>query len=222
VCQVLPAAGLEIEDGDDFSASRDGGKSTDLIALGSANDIGVLLNINPTSQLAVTKTGNGSGTVTTADGVIRCGATCTATYTSGTAVNPSETPDARSFFTGWSGLCTGSGSCAFTMNTDTAITANFVLGEKLTVALAGTGNGSVTNKDGAINCANAGGTCSSLYAPGSAVSPTAAPAGTSVFGGWSGACTGTDPNVCSVTMNSVQSVTATFNPPPPDFTMTPA
>jgi uncharacterized repeat protein (TIGR01451 family) len=176
----------------------------------------------PIFKLTAAKTGNGSGTVTTADGGISCGTTCSATYLSGTVANVGETPDASSVFAGWSGACTGTGACAVTISADMTVSANFVLGEKLSVALAGTGSGSVTSKDGGINCANAGGNCSSLYAPGTAVSLTAAPAAPSVFGGWSGACTGTDPNVCSVTMNSVQSVTATFNPPPPDFTLSPA
>jgi uncharacterized repeat protein (TIGR01451 family) len=176
----------------------------------------------PVFKLTVTKTGNGSGTITTVGGGISCGTTCSATYLSGTVVDVGEAPDATSVFAGWSGACTGTGACGITMNADTTVAANFVLGEKLSVALAGTGSGSVTSKDGAINCASSGGNCSSLYAPGTTVSLTAAPAAPSVFGGWSGACTGADPNVCSVTMNSVQSVTAMFNPPPPDFTLTPA
>jgi uncharacterized repeat protein (TIGR01451 family) len=179
----------------------------------------------PVFKLTVTKTGNGSGTVTSStgpNGTINCGSACSATYLSGTVVNVGETRDANSAFAGWSGACTGAGACSVTMNAAQSVTANFVLGEKLSVALAGSGSGSVTSKDGGISCANAGGNCSSVYVPGTSVSLTAAPAAPSVFGGWSGACTGTDPNVCSVTMNSVQSVTATFNPPPPDFTLTPA
>lgn len=176
----------------------------------------------PIFKLTVTITGNGSGTVTTADGGINCGTTCTAMYLSGTGLQVNETPDANSVFAGWSGACTGTGACGFAISADTTVTANFVLGEKLSIVLAGSGSGSVTSKDGAINCANVGGTCSSLYVPATAVSLTAAAAGASVFGAWSGACTGTDPNTCSVTMNSVQTVTATFNPPPPDFTLAPA
>ena len=176
----------------------------------------------PVFKLTVSKTGNGSGTITTPDGGINCGAACTAIYVSGTGLQVNQAPDANSVFAGWSGACTGSGACAVTMSADMTVTANFVLGEKLSVAFAGGGSGSVVSKDGAINCANAGGTCSSLYLPGTAVSLTAAAAGSSVFGAWSGACTGTDPNTCSVTMNSVQSVTATFNPPPGDFSLIPA
>jgi len=52
--------------------------------------------------------------------------------------------------------------------------------------------------------------------PGTSVSLKAAPSGNSVFGGWSGACSGTDPSNCTLTLNADESVTATFNPPP-DF-----
>jgi uncharacterized repeat protein (TIGR01451 family) len=176
----------------------------------------------PVFKLTTTKTGNGSGTVTTADGGINCGPNCSATYLSGTVVNVGETPDANSVFTGWSGACTGTGACAVTMGADMTVTTNFVLGEKLSVVLAGSGTGSVTSEDGGINCANSGRNCSSLYPPGTPVSLTATLVAPSVFGGWSGACSGSDPNTCAVVMNSVQSVTATFNSPPPDFTLTPA
>lgn len=174
--------------------------------------------------LTVTKTGNGSGTVTSnpgASGAVNCGSACSAIYLSGTTVSVNASPDANSVFAGWSGACTGTGPCTLTMNADQSVTARFMPGVKLNVAVAGSGSGSVTSKDGGINCTSSVGNCSSLYLPGASVSLTAAPASTSSFGGWSGACTGTDPNVCPVTMNSVQSVTATFNPVP-DFTLAPA
>jgi len=64
--------------------------------------------------------------------------------------------------------------------------------------------------------------CSASYPQGTSVSLSATPAGTSsVFTGWSGACTGNDPNACSITMNSNQTVTATFSEAM-DFTLTPA
>jgi len=177
-----------------------------------------------TSKLTVTRTGNGSGTVTVLtdlNGNYACTNGCTGIYATGTVFTVLESPDANSFFAGWGSACTGTGPCIVTMDADKSLTANFVMGEKLSVALAGTGTGSVTSKDSAINCPNSAGNCSAFYLPGTSVSLTAAPAGTSAFAGWSGACTGTDPNVCSVTMNSVQSVTATFNPPP-DFILAPA
>lgn len=88
----------------------------------------------------------------------------------------------------------------------------------LTVTDAGKGSGTVTAGVGAINC---GSTCSANYAQGTSVSLTATPGANSIFSGWSGACMGSDPNTCTVTMNSAQAVTATFGPAP-DFTLSPA
>jgi uncharacterized repeat protein (TIGR01451 family) len=194
---------------------------TDLVP---ANNTATQTNtVVPVFTLTAAKTGNGTGTVTSDPGIngpIDCGTSCSATYLSGTVVNVGENSDASSLFAGWSGACSGTGStCTITMDANKSVTANFVLGIQLNVSLAGSGTGTVTSNDGVINCASSSGTCSSLYLPGTSVSLTAAPAGTSVFGGWSGACTGTDPKVCSITLNSNQSVTATFNPPP-DFILT--
>lgn len=95
----------------------------------------------------------------------------------------------------------------------------------LTVARAGSGTGTVTSTDGDIDC---GATCAQSYATGTTVTLNAAPDTGSTFGGWSGGgCSGT--GSCMVTMNSSQTVTATFtmtgggggNPPPPSGNATP-
>jgi uncharacterized repeat protein (TIGR01451 family) len=87
----------------------------------------------------------------------------------------------------------------------------------LTVAKAGNGSGTIQSGS-SIDC---GTTCSATFLSGNTVALLAVPSSTSVFAGWSGGCTGTDPNVCRVTMNSNQSVTAQFVPAP-DFTLNPA
>ncbi len=79
----------------------------------------------------------------------------------------------------------------------------------VTVSLAGTGTGTVTDGS-AISCPNS---CSGSYAQGSTVSLTATPAPGSVFTGWSGDCTGTAG--CGVTIDSDKAVTATFRQLPP-------
>src|SRR3984893_9061900 len=119
-------------------------------------------DVVPIFKLSVAKTGNGSGTVTSDPG-INCGSVCSATYLSQAGVTLSATADANSLFAGWSGACTGTATCGVTMNADQAVTANFLLGVKLSVVLAGGGSGSVTSKDNAISCSNSGGICSSLY-----------------------------------------------------------
>jgi uncharacterized repeat protein (TIGR01451 family) len=90
----------------------------------------------------------------------------------------------------------------------------------LTVTKAGNGSGTVT--DNGMSGLNCGSTCSANYLQGTSVSLSATPAGDSVFTGWSGACTGSDPNGCSIAMNSNQTVTATFSQPQQGFTLAPA
>ena len=161
--------------------------------------------------VAVSKAGNGTGTVSSAPGGIACGASCGALFDGGGSVTLTATPDASSNFTGWSGGgCTGTGTCTLTMDAGKTVTATFAL-KSLTVGVtkAGAGTGSVTSSPAGITCP---GTCLASYLYGTSVTLTAAASGTSRFAGWSGACSGTGPCVLSLTAN--QAVTATFNPPP--------
>ena len=77
------------------------------------------------STYALTVTKVGAGTVTSAPAGIDCGATCTASYASGTSVTLTATPAAGSAFSGWSGACSGTGSCQVTMSAARAVTATF-------------------------------------------------------------------------------------------------
>ena len=68
--------------------------------------------VNTTYTLTITPSGTGSGTVTSNTGGINCGATCSASYTSGTSVILTATPTSGSTFAGWSGACANtSGTC---------------------------------------------------------------------------------------------------------------
>ena len=91
----------------------------------------------------------------------------------------------------------------------TGVTSTFTL----SVSTAGSGSGSITSKDGTILCFDAGGTCSAKYPTGTSVVLSATPDGSSTFTAWNGACTGTAPDSCTVTINSDQTVTATFDIP---------
>ena len=77
-----------------------------------------------TASVAVLKVGAGSGTVTSSPAGIVCGASCSASYASGTVVTLTAAPAAGSTFTGWSGACTGAGSCTVTMSA-AVVTASF-------------------------------------------------------------------------------------------------
>ena len=77
-------------------------------------------------SLTITKSGAGTGTVTSTPTGINCGSNCSS-YSSGT-ITLNATPDACSIFLGWTGEgCSGTGTCAVTMNSGKAVTAIFDL-----------------------------------------------------------------------------------------------
>lgn len=75
----------------------------------------------------------------------------------------------------------------------------------VTVALNGSGGGTVTSDPNGINC---GTSCAQALTNGVMVSLSAAPDQQSSFSGWSGACSGN--GACDVVINGIDSVTATF------------
>jgi hypothetical protein len=67
----------------------------------------------------------GAGTVTSTPIGIDCGATCSANFTTGLPVVLTAAPAMGSVFAGWSGGCSGTGSCSLTMDNDKTVTATF-------------------------------------------------------------------------------------------------
>jgi hypothetical protein len=151
--------------------------------------------------------GAGSGSVTSMPAGINCSADCNNTYIYNTAVTLVANPAPGSVFNGWSGACSGTGTCSVTMSQARFVRATFsVATYTLTLSLIGAGGGTVTSKPAGINC---GTDCSERYNPNTVVTLTAEPSSFPPdFKSWSGACTGT--GSCTVTMNQAKSVTATF------------
>ena len=73
--------------------------------------------------LTVSLAGAGSGSIAASG--ISCPGKCSQTYPSGTLVAVTATPAAGSTFSGWSGACTGAGTCNVTMSADQSVSANF-------------------------------------------------------------------------------------------------
>ncbi len=124
-------------------------------------------------------------------------------------VQLAATPATGSVFAGWSGACSGAAACSVTVNAVSSVTATFnipMTSFPLTVALAGSGTGTVSSSPSGINC---GQTCSANFTSGTVVQLSETPATGSKFTGWSGACSGTA--ACSVTLNAAATVTATFD-----------
>ncbi|WP_395853825.1 cellulase family glycosylhydrolase [Cystobacter fuscus] len=81
---------------------------------------------NPNSfTLTATKAGTGSGTVSSSPSGIDCGSTCTANYSSGASVTLTATAASGSTFAGWSGACSGTGTCTVSMTAARSVTATF-------------------------------------------------------------------------------------------------
>jgi Fe-S cluster biogenesis protein NfuA len=179
-----------------------------VVTIDDAKSVTATFNrVKPT--LTVSKAGTGTGSVSSSPAGIDCGSTCSADFDQGTVVTLTAAAGANSTFVGWSGACTGTGSCTVTMDAAKSVTATFNLVKRtLTVNKAGTGTGSVTSSPGGIDC---GSTCSADFDHGTVVTLTATPALGSTFTGWSGACTGS--GSCVVTMDASKSVTATFDLP---------
>jgi len=206
----------------------------------SVNSVNAVSNASSASVAAnyplnvVKNLGAGSSaSVTSLDGFINCGATCSYQYTTNASVKLTAVPDGVSQLTSWSGVvCTGAGesqtsnTCTFDVGNITGssstVTANFSkITYLLTVAknggTAGLGSGTVQSNtsggspDGFINC---GSTCTHTYDINSQVILKESPDSIATFAGWAGASCleGNQTSAtCTVLMNAAKTVTANFN-----------
>jgi hypothetical protein len=95
------------------------------------------------NTLTVAKTGG--GTVASAPAGIDCGQTCSSSFAPGASVTLTATPASGWSFTGWSGACTGTGTCSIVMNSTAAVTASFKDVQKPVLTVSALPDGSVTN-----------------------------------------------------------------------------
>jgi hypothetical protein len=90
-------------------------------------NVGVIASIlidDDQYTLSVSK--SGSGSVSSADGGIGCGAVCSASYDEGTTVTLTATPTSGHNFTGWGGACSGTATtCVVSINNTASVTASF-------------------------------------------------------------------------------------------------
>ena len=173
----------------------------------------VVTNVYATGVvLDITKTGVGTGTVSSSPTGIICGAGCTTanmTVAPNTPVTLTAAAAVGSTFTGWSGGgCSGTApTCTVPMSASSSVTANF---DPVTYPLTATttGSGTITSSPGSINCPAS---CSDSFNYSTTVTLTATPQAGQAFTGWGGACSGTAPT-CTVTMDQARNVTASFVP----------
>jgi hypothetical protein len=168
----------------------------------------------PPLTLSVTTAGDGSGTISSSPTGIDCSSTCSHGFVTGAQVTLTATASPGASFTGWSGDCSGTGTCTVTMGDDAAVTATFERDRGMTVSKGGNGSGIVTSSPAGIAC---GSTCNHDFAHGTPVTLAATPAVGSVFSGWSGECSGT--GACDVSMTATRSTTASFTLIPETLTL---
>lgn len=210
------------------------------VAMDMNHAVSAIFTVDPTATaspapqyvLAVSRDGDGSGTVSSTPLGIACGSTCTSFYPAGTTVTLSADPASGAVFSGWLGDCTGDGPCTLTMDVSHFVSAVFTPPptptpaptvepiptrtpsptstsqelESLAVQKGGTGFGRVTSTPAGINC---GGACTATFSKGTMVTLTATALPGSTFAGWLGDCMGQD--VCVVTVDRYVSVAAIFN-----------
>jgi len=151
---------------------------------------------------------------------------CSARWEYGpTSITLTATPSANSVFLGWaSRWCSGTGPCVLSPATQLdqmqmEIRPLFEIQlYGFSIEPAGSGSGKVAFSPARADCIVAGGVagldCWHLFARSTPLTLTADPTGGSTFGGWAGACSGTQPT-CTVVVNADTRVTARFNAPRP-------
>lgn len=158
-------------------------------------------------SLAITTLGDGDGEVTSNPLGIACGLDCSEQFPHGTTVELTANPAPGTVFSGWSGACTGTGSCSVLVTAATSVTATFALTQHV-LTVTRTGNGTGVVKATGIFC---GSDCTQTYPYGRVVSLVATADANSAFAGWSGACAGATGIECIVTITDATNVTAKFS-----------
>jgi hypothetical protein len=95
-----------------------------IVVMNSAQNVSATFVTGASFNLAAAI--SGSGSVASAPSGISCGSsTCDASFASGAQVTLTATPATGDIFTGWSGACSGTGSCIVTMSAAESVTAMF-------------------------------------------------------------------------------------------------
>lgn len=104
---AIPAAGWSFVG---WSGSCSGGGPCSVPGVGAVTAT-FQQNMTPGCVLGVERQGPGQGTVVSAPAGINCGPDCREPYPCGSLVTLTAVPAAGSVFSGWSGACTGLGTC---------------------------------------------------------------------------------------------------------------
>ncbi|MFA5348889.1 MAG: hypothetical protein WC309_00790 [Candidatus Paceibacterota bacterium] len=186
-----------------------------VVTMTNNKNVTATFNGNISSAYTLTVNASGSGAVTSSPTGLTCrNSVCKQTFSAGTPVTLTATPDSGATFENWEGDFSGIGSCTLVMDRDKTITAIFGDNESynLSASKIGTGTGSIISQlptAGAISCGSGCTGVSKSFTKGTTVSLIATAIGESTFTGWSGVCNNTVPT-CTFVMDSPKDVAAEF------------
>lgn len=125
---TLTASALSGSTFSGWSGACSGTSRTCTLSMSQAMSASANFNLRPVSQtLSVTRTGDGSGTVSSSPSGINCGSSCSASFDDGQKVTLTASASSSAVFAGWSGACSGSSAtCSVTMTQARSATAEFI------------------------------------------------------------------------------------------------
>jgi uncharacterized repeat protein (TIGR02543 family) len=178
---------------------------------GTAREVSLTCTSSTLHTLTVTQPTGGRVT----GGPIDCGDTCSVAFAPGNEVELTATPASGFVFDGWTGDCSGKGTCTVTMDGDHAVGATFRQTHRLALSVTQV-NGdlfnpwvaTITSQPAGLEPCSLGGfgfastSCFGFFVEGTEVTLRHLGPGNRQ---WSGACAGTAPT-CTVTMSGFRSV----------------
>lgn len=164
-------------------------------------------------RITVTRTGAGTGTISSSPPGIACGSTCSGVFPGNVSLVAGAGGD--STFETWTGPCSGAGTCVIPAGTSAVtVGAQFALSgdASIRVAFGGSAAGAVAILRNGTWLATCTSSCERTVEPGDVLELKAtSPVG---FSGFSAGCTASGPQSCTVTAAAgANTVSATFAPP---------
>ncbi len=182
----------------------------------------------PSNTYTISITPPSNGTITSSDGSISCGGTCSSAFATGTVVTLTETPASGYTFSSWGGNCSGTQTtCSLTLTSGMSVSATFTAvvippsggsccsggggggGTSyltLTVHKQGNGFGTTTSSPSSISC---GLDCVGSFPSGSTVVLIASSTKGSSLASWTG-CTSIATSTCTVILTSATTIGVDF------------
>jgi len=157
-----------------------------------------------TAKATVTVAVSGPGAVRSSGLQGDCRGTCWFSVPRDTPVHLEPVIEGEATFAGWSGACSGTGSCDLAPGVDVSVAATFMAAQPRRLQVSLNGAGTIRSDPAGIDCPR---TCTADFPPGTAVRLDASASEGWDFSGFGGACGGPS---CTLTLSNDVSAWATF------------